>query len=90
MDKSQYVVTLIPIFFFNFCGGTLGTAATTGLLYPPRLIGESDCGEIDEMMIGKGTEVLGENLTQGHLVQHKSHMTRPGFEPGPPRNEVSD
>jgi hypothetical protein len=31
-------------FFFNLCGGTLGTAATTGLLYQPRLIGEGDCG----------------------------------------------
>jgi hypothetical protein len=30
-------------------------------------------------------EVLGENLPQRDFVQHKSHMTRPGFEPGPPR-----
>jgi hypothetical protein len=25
-----------------------------------------------------------------HLVHHKSHLTRPGIEPGPPRWEASD
>jgi hypothetical protein len=33
-------------FFFNLCGGTSDTAATAGLLYQPRMIGEGDCGEI--------------------------------------------
>jgi hypothetical protein len=36
------------------------------------------------------TEVLGENVRQRHFVHHKSHLTRPGFEPGPPRWEPSD
>jgi hypothetical protein len=40
-------------FFLNLWGGTLGTAATTGLLYQPRMIGDGDCGEIDGMKIGK-------------------------------------
>jgi hypothetical protein len=41
-------------FFFNLCGGSLGTAATTGLLYQPRIIRDGDCGEIGGMKIGRG------------------------------------
>jgi hypothetical protein len=39
------------------------------------------------MKIGRGNRnVLGENLPQRHFV----HMTRPGFEPGPPRWKAGD
>jgi hypothetical protein len=31
----------------------LGTAATTGLLYQPRMVDADDCGAIDGMMIGR-------------------------------------
>jgi hypothetical protein len=40
--------------FFYLCGGTLGTAATTGLLYQPQVIGDGDCGKIGGMKIGRG------------------------------------
>jgi hypothetical protein len=36
------------------------------------------------------TEVLGENLPQSHFCTTKSHMTRPRFEPRPPRWEAGD
>jgi hypothetical protein len=42
----------LTAFFFNLCGGTLGTAATIGLLYQPRMI--SDGGEIGGIKIGRG------------------------------------
>jgi hypothetical protein len=39
-------------FIFNLWHGALGTAATAGLLYQPRMIG--DGGEIGGMKIGRG------------------------------------
>jgi hypothetical protein len=61
--------------------GLLGTSATKWPIVPSP--GDYDDGEID----GE-TEVLGENMR--HFVHHKSHWTRPGLEPGPPRWEASD
>jgi hypothetical protein len=39
-----------------------------------------------ECRLAGETEVLEENLPQRHMT----HMTRPGFEPGPPRWEAGD
>jgi hypothetical protein len=36
----------------------LGTAATTGLLYQPRMIDDGDCGAIGGMKIGRGNRSI--------------------------------
>jgi hypothetical protein len=51
-------------------------------LYLPRVIVKME--NLVEWMTGE-TEVLGENLPRRHYVHHKSHLTTPGIEPGPPR-----
>jgi hypothetical protein len=68
----------------------LDTEATTGLLGQPQMTGNGDCEEIGGMKIGRGNRSTRRNLSQRHFVHHKSHMTRPGFEPEPPRWEASD
>jgi hypothetical protein len=67
--------------------GPLGTSAT----YWPIVPAPGDCedGEFGGMN-DRETEVLGENLYRCYFVHHKSHLTRPDIEPGPPRWEASD
>jgi hypothetical protein len=36
---------------------------------------DDECEAIGGMRIGRGTEVLGENLPQRHFVHNKSHIT---------------
>jgi hypothetical protein len=43
--------------------------------------------QLVEWRLAGETEVLGKDLPQRHFVHHKSHMTRPGLEPGPLRLE---
>jgi hypothetical protein len=66
--------------------GPLGTAATNRPIVPAPC--DYDDGEIGGM-IGRETEVLGENLPQCRFVHHKPHVL-PGCEPGPPQWEASD
>jgi hypothetical protein len=64
----------------------LATSATNWSIVPSPY----DCGAVGGMRIGRGTEVLGENLPQFHFLRHKSHMTWPGLEPGRPRWEAGN
>jgi hypothetical protein len=65
--------------------GPLGTAAPNWPTVPAPV--DYDDGEIGGM-IGRGLEVLGENLPQCRFVHHKPHML-PRREPRPPRREAT-
>jgi hypothetical protein len=62
-------------------GGPLGTSATAGLLYLPRVTVMMMENLVEWRLAGK-TEVLGENLSQRHFVHHRSDLPDPGSNPG--------
>jgi hypothetical protein len=59
-DPSTLASTLASSFFFFLISGVglspLSTAVTSGLLYKPQMIDESDCGAIGGMKIGRGNQ----------------------------------
>jgi hypothetical protein len=83
-DEPRINRLRMPSYFIIILGvrlSPLGTAATTGLLYQPQVIDDGDCGAIGGIKIGRGNRSTGGNLPQRHVVHHKSHVTRPGFQP---------
>jgi hypothetical protein len=85
--RTHRVTVLVRTFFFYWYNGgwsPIGSIRHCGHQWPiVPSPGDYDDVEIGGM-IGRGTEVLGENLPQCRLVHHKPHVL-PGREPGPPR-----
>jgi hypothetical protein len=50
---------------------SLGTVATSGLLYKPQMIREDDCGAIGGMKIDRGNWSTLRKPAQRHLVHYK-------------------
>jgi hypothetical protein len=78
-------------FYYYLVCEAIGTAATPGLLCQPWVIVKMIVEKQMECRLAGETEVLAEKLPQRPLLSiTKSHMTRPGFESGPPRWEAGD
>jgi hypothetical protein len=60
-----------------------------GLLYQPRMIDDGDCGAIGGMIGRRNRNIRRKLAPVNHFAHHKSHMTWPGFKPGPPKWETS-
>jgi hypothetical protein len=83
---SADVRVLFYYYYYYYCYylvcEAIGTAATPGLLCQPRVIMKMIVEKQMECRLAGETEVL--------LSITKSHKTRPGFEPRPPRWEAGD
>jgi hypothetical protein len=88
MTEDPYIFFLIRIVGVESKWVHSARRPLNGLLYLPRVIVMME--NLVEKRLAGEAEVLGENLSQRHFVQHKSHLTRPGLEPGPPEWETSD
>jgi hypothetical protein len=75
----------VYLFFFILWGGTksLGTAATSGLLYKPQMIDEGDCGAIGGKKIARGNRSTWRKPAPASLCPPQiPHDQTPGSNPG--------
>jgi hypothetical protein len=66
----------------------LGSAASTGLLYKPQMTDDDDFGALGGMKFGRGNRSTRRKPAPAPLLNHKSHMTRPGLQPWPPKTSI--
>jgi hypothetical protein len=69
---------------------TLGTAATIGVLYQPRMIDDGECGAIDEIKIGRGNRSTRGKPAPVPILPTQIPHDLTWLEPGPPRWETGD
>jgi hypothetical protein len=79
----------ISFFFVCLVCEAIGTAATPGLLYQPRVIVKMIVEKQMECSLAEETEVLGENLPQRYFCpSQNSTWPDPGLNPGPRGNKI--
>jgi hypothetical protein len=90
VNYSPSPQTFLFFFYYLVCEAIV-TAAIPGLLCQPRVRVKMIVEKQMECRLSRETEVLGRKPAPAPLLSiTKSHMTRPGFEPGPPRWEAGD
>jgi hypothetical protein len=67
MDPLYHQNIAFDLYFFFKSGLAIGTAATPGLLCQPRVMVKMITEKQMECRLAGETEVLGENLPQGHF-----------------------
>jgi hypothetical protein len=81
----------VAFFYYYLVCEAMGTAATPGQFCQPRVIVKMIVEKQMECRLAGETEVLGKKTAPAPLLSiTKSHITRPGFEPGPPRWGAGD
>jgi hypothetical protein len=81
----------IPFFYYQW-GETksLGSAATSGLLYKLQMIAEGDCGAIGGMKIGRGNRSTRRKPASAPLCAPQIPHDQTRARTRPPRWEASD
>jgi hypothetical protein len=85
---TDFVLTFLA-FFFNLVCEAVGTVTTPSLLCQPWLIVKMIVEKQMETWIGRGNRSSRRKPAPApQLSITESHITRPGFESGPPRWEA--
>jgi hypothetical protein len=88
---SQTLFNTLHYYFIYLVCEAIGTAATPGLLCQPRVIVKMIVEKQIECRLAWGNRRSRRKPAPAPLLSiTKFHMTRPGFEPGPPRWEAGD